>query len=91
MAYKAYDPKVTKAIAERQIAANDAARRRDPERIPRILEKLGKLWLRYPDMRLGQLLNNAKGTDGADLFYLEDDVLEKRIDEGFGNDAPKTT
>lgn len=31
---------------------------RDPERITRILDKVRNLWEKYPDMRLGQLLDN---------------------------------
>jgi hypothetical protein len=80
MEYKAYNPKLIESMAHR---------RRDAARIPRILEKLGKLWMRYPDLRLGQLLNNARGLECTDLFWLEDDVLEQRIEEGFGNDPKK--
>lgn len=75
-----YDPTRIRALRVRE---NHPPR--NPDRIPRILEKLGKLWQKYPDMRLGQLLQNARGAEGTELFYLEDDVLEKRIDEGFGN------
>ena len=32
---------------------------RDPKRIPEILARLQLLWERYPDMRLGQLLENV--------------------------------
>lgn len=28
---------------------------RDPARIPRVLEKIGQLWRRYPDLRFCQL------------------------------------
>lgn len=48
---------------------------RDPERIDRVLDLLGKLWKKQPDQRLGQLLVNAKlPTDNeSDLFNIEDD------------------
>lgn len=52
---------------------------RDPERIGRILDMVGELWRRHPDLRLGQLLMNAiyRGDQAdADPFYVEDDALE---------------
>lgn len=62
---------------------------RDPNRIPRILAEIQRIWKRYPDLRLGQLLENGKyNIDDADrmkasvtptfqqdLFYLEDEEL----------------
>lgn len=56
---------------------------RDPERIPRILEKLRILWEKTPDVRLGQLVENAKYASRSydiDTFSVEDDVIEKGID-----------
>ena len=29
---------------------------RDPNRIPEILKELEKIWSKYPDLRLGQLI-----------------------------------
>ncbi len=65
---------------------------RPPERIPRLLELLGKYWREYPDLRLGQLVvvlsrRREKGplTDVAHLFNMEDDqflaVLEELLEE----------
>jgi len=51
---------------------------RDPKRIKRILSKLGKLWEQYPDMRLGQMLSWLSPL--PDSFYLDDDVLERKMD-----------
>lgn len=60
---------------------------RDPNRIPRILKKLEQLWIKYPDLRLAQLLVNMN--DGYDnIFYLEDNILEKLIDEYPNNQLP---
>lgn len=64
---------------------------RDPERIKEIIAELEKLWLRHPDYRLGQLLENfvfqrrvVSGSglmEGIMLFFQEDDVtLEKLRD-----------
>jgi hypothetical protein len=57
---------------------------RDPERIDRILKKLVLEWKKYPDYRLAQLIENLKRfhSDDAppDLFYWEDESLEKALD-----------
>lgn len=53
---------------------------RDPERIPRMLDKLKQLWQLYPDQRLGQLIINYVTGDGPAAFYVEDDKAEARID-----------
>lgn len=55
---------------------------RDVNRIKPLLYKLEKLWLKEPDLRFGQiicLLQNQMYTD--DIFYIEEDELEKAIDE----------
>lgn len=41
---------------------------RDPKRIPKVLDALGELWAANPDLRLGQIMDNA-----AITFYTEDD------------------
>jgi len=46
---------------------------RDPERIDRILQEIGDIWRKYPDMRLGQLIGNV--LEGTALYYVEDDGL----------------
>ena len=67
---------------------------RDPERIDRILKKIGDKWKEQPDLRLLQLLivmlggtniryDLAKEFDVVlkpDPFYIEDEVLEKALD-----------
>lgn len=57
---------------------------RPPERIPKIIELLTRLWQKHPDQRLGQLIVNIVRmndgrifTDGPDVFYIEDhDLVE---------------
>lgn len=49
---------------------------RDPNRIPRILEALKRVWLGSPDQRLGQLLSNLAHPN-SDLWNLEDSDWEK--------------
>lgn len=46
---------------------------RPVERIDRTLRALQALWLRQPDIRLGQLIMSLNG--GRDPFYLEDEQL----------------
>ena len=66
-------------------------RMRDINRIERILYKLGKLWVKEPDQRLGQLLFNytrigtrVAGEYGVikDPFHYEDTEIEADLDRG---------
>ena len=55
---------------------------RDANRIEPMLELVRKLWIAYPDMRLGQLVHNAAVMSGwktNDVFYIEDDQLADGI------------
>jgi hypothetical protein len=52
---------------------------RDPERIPRITEKLAKLWQHNPDWRLGQLIVNVQ-PNPIDAWFIEDDDWETAFD-----------
>lgn len=54
---------------------------RDPTRIDRVLEVVKKYWERNPDLRLCQLLGNCFGFN--DLYYVEDDVLVKELDNAY--------
>ena len=60
---------------------------RDPNRIHDVLMELEKLWVRYPDWRFMQLINNLQATQGNDMFYIEDDrfinIIEDKINHGF--------
>lgn len=55
---------------------------RDPDRIPRIIERLKKIWEGVPDQRLCQLISNLAAMEGkdGDLFYVEDDIIERGMD-----------
>lgn len=50
---------------------------RDPNRIKITLEKIEEIWVKHPDLRLGQLLNWIYSTHPkkVDPFYIEDDIL----------------
>lgn len=59
---------------------------RDPERIERILERLGDLWKENPDLRLTQLVYFIAGSSRhlpplPELFYLEDDLFEQALEQ----------
>lgn len=53
---------------------------RDPDRIFRILNLIQLIWLRCPDMRLGQLLSNFAQFN-TDPYYYEDDRTEQKLKE----------
>lgn len=53
---------------------------RDPERIDRILTKLGEAWHRAPEWRLGQLVSNLQGPGLQDVFHPEDEQWEAWLD-----------
>ena len=55
---------------------------RDPNRIKRILEKIGNLWKVSPDLRFGQFLQNIFGSAIRDqpIYFKEDDEVEKILD-----------
>ena len=59
---------------------------RDPSRIDPILARLRAAWLAHPDMRLGQLVENAVSVspkrrgNGPPTFYAEDEHTEAGLD-----------
>ncbi len=58
---------------------------RDPARIDRILNMLKRYWKTYPDLRLGQIVENAAhagrepGGGQSDTFNVEDEVVERGL------------
>jgi hypothetical protein len=54
---------------------------RDPQRIKKILDQLKVLWMCYPDMRFGQMVEILTYNKKEDLFDIEDDVLEGLIQD----------
>lgn len=57
---------------------------RDKERIAKILHLIYRIWKNEPDLRLMQLLSNPFKFDEP-LYNMEDDELEKRLKEFYGN------
>lgn len=54
---------------------------RDIRRIPRMMELLEKIWVTNPDLRITQIIGTC--FEPGDLYYIEDDVLEKKLKEMF--------
>jgi uncharacterized protein YihD (DUF1040 family) len=69
---------------------------RDPVRIDEMLELLGKLWKRHPDLRLGQLIFSLVNPSApcSEIFNREDDKLKeamlKRMEEPESIPRPPT-
>lgn len=55
---------------------------RDPNRIPKVLEIIGLYWMKYPDLRLGQIIGNVSSIP----YYLEDDDLIEALEEAMRED-----
>lgn len=56
---------------------------RNPSRIYPLLNQIGDIWSRHPDLRFGQLIKNieACGPGDGGLFCIEDDEFEKAIEK----------
>ena len=54
---------------------------RDPKRINIILKHLKEAWTLCPDIRLGQLISNLESDIDLDIFWLEDDIMLKKLKE----------
>ena len=54
---------------------------RDPERIPEVLQRIGEVWKRHPELRLTQLILNYVHPEiqCPQLYGLEDDELLRRL------------
>ena len=50
---------------------------REPQRIPKVLNDVQRVWEAFPDLRLGQLLLNV--IPETQLYYMEDDELVHRL------------
>lgn len=55
---------------------------RDPERIPKILNEIEKIWQQYPDLRLGQLVLNLEYR--LPLYQIEDEELVAALKSLYG-------
>ena len=57
---------------------------RDPNRIPKVLDLIKKLWEENPDLRLLQMLGNLFNS-GFDPYYTEDDILYEKLIQMYGD------
>lgn len=57
---------------------------RNPERIPKVLREIERIWKKHPDWRLGQLIFNIPGRDP---FHIEDYDLVKLGFKKFRTDS----
>ena len=54
---------------------------RNMGRIPRMMEIIESYWIKVPDWRFGQLIENIKiFSEKPDLFYVEDDEMIELFD-----------
>jgi len=58
---------------------------RDPKRIPDILKRLEIVWEKYPDLRLGQLIQNVFSEYEILLYYIEDNEIIKVMENFYNN------
>jgi hypothetical protein len=56
------------------------------ENIKRITEKVKQLWLKNPDLRLGQFLNCFIFKSSISLFNQYDEITEKELDRLLSHD-----
>jgi uncharacterized protein YihD (DUF1040 family) len=56
---------------------------RDPKRIDKVLAAVKWYWMAYPDLRLGQVIENARSLSGfaGDTFNMEEDDLLRGLQE----------
>lgn len=54
---------------------------RNPERIPVILERIGKIWKKFPDWRFGQLMSNFESWYRKDIFFPEDEEFAELLEK----------
>ena len=51
----------------------------DFKKIERTMFKLGRLWVKHPKQRLGQILINYVFKEGENIFNVEDKEILKRL------------
>lgn len=76
------DPEMMKRLDE--LWSRIPFKPRAPSRIPMMLEKVRRIWEANPDLRLGQLVENAKSFSphhNIDTFSAEDSEVDKGLDE----------
>ncbi len=49
--------------------------------IKHILEKLGILWTKKPDLSFGRIVSRLRDDAGCDIFFAKDDDIEIGLDD----------
>ena len=57
---------------------------RTEKEIDNMIERIAKLWKKFPELRLGQLIQNCL-FDGDDLYYMPDKELLDKIESFYAN------
>lgn len=57
---------------------------RDPKRIDTILNRIKRIWNKYPDLRLGQLIVNVISDDSI-LYMLDDEEMIRSLEDFYSN------
>lgn len=50
-------------------------------RIPHLLARLERYWMQNPELRLGQIVGNIATVEGADPYYVDDEVLVTHLEQ----------
>ena len=68
----------------------EASAMRDPARIDPMLELVRQVWMRSPDLRLGQLIVNAvrPGEPCPEVYAIEGTVLARRLETMLKQQSP---
>ena len=56
---------------------------RNPDRIDPFLERVGKVWKKFPNWRFGQLMVNVLNSMPKDPFFPEDDEMIEYFENYF--------
>lgn len=54
---------------------------KDPKRIPKIMKLVEKIWKKYPNLRLTQLIGNC--FEAGDNYHTDDDTLLEKLKETY--------
>jgi hypothetical protein len=56
------------------------------DRIPELVTIIESIWLRYPDLRLGQLISNCMANQKVPLYFLQDEDLVELLIRKYGDE-----
>ena len=52
---------------------------KDPKRIKKVLREIEKVWKKYPDLRLMQLIGNVWIEEQFESYYIKDKILVRYL------------